>query len=92
MDARKAITELAEMVKEEVLRRINQYGMNSRAGKNTLKGSELEKSIDVKLTGDDAFVFQIADYFEFIVRGWKRTGRYPGTMNRFVENLSCGRY
>lgn len=88
VDARTAIKGLADMVKEEVLRRINQYGMNRRAGKNTLKGSELEKSIDVKITGDEAFVFQIADYFEFVVRGWKRTGRYPGTMNRFVENLT----
>ncbi len=88
IDAKTAIQELAQMVKEEVLRRINQYGVNRRAGKNTLKGSELEKSIDVKITGDNAFVFQIADYFEYVVRGWKRTGNYPGTMRLFVENLT----
>lgn len=88
IDAKTAIQELAQMVKEEVLRRINQYGVNRRAGKNTLKGSELEKSIDVRITGDNAFVFQIADYFEFIVRGWKRTGNYPGTMRLFIENIT----
>lgn len=88
IDAKTAIKGLADMVKEEVLRRIQQYGMNKRAGKNTLVGSDLEKSINVKLTGDDAFVFQIADYFEYVVRGWSRTGRYPGTMRLFVENLT----
>ena len=88
IDAKTAIQELAQMVKEEVLRRINQYGVNRRAGKNTLKGSELEKSIDVRITGDNAFVFQIADYFEYVVRGWKRTGNYPGTMRLFIENIT----
>lgn len=88
MDARTAIQQLAQMVKEEIFRRIDVYGVNRRAGSNTLKGSELERSIDVRVTSDNAFVFQIADYFEYIVRGWKRTGNYPGTMNRFVENLT----
>lgn len=88
MDAKTAIQQLANDVKQEVLRRINQYGLNRRAGKNTLKGSELESSIDVRITGDNAFVFQIADYFEFVVRGWKRTGNYPGTMRAFVENIT----
>lgn len=88
IDAKTAIKGLADMVKEEVLRRIQQYGMNKRAGKNTLVGSDLEESINVRLTGEDAFVFQIADYFEYVVRGWSRTGRYPGTMRLFVENLT----
>ena len=87
VDAKTAIQQLAQMVKEEVLRRIDQYGYNRRAGKNTLKGSELEKSIEVKVT-DDGFVLQLADYFEYVVRGWKRTGNYPGTMRMFVENLT----
>lgn len=87
--AKEAIKQLAEDVKAEILRRIDKYGYNRRAGKNTLKGSDLEKSMDVKVTGDEAFVFQIADYFEYVVRGWKRTGRYPGTMRLFVENLTA---
>lgn len=89
MDAKKAIKQLADEVKAEILRRIDKYGYNRRAGTNTLKGSDLEKSIDVKVTGDEAFVFQIADYFEFIVKGWKRTGRYPNTMHLFVRNLTA---
>ena len=88
VDAKTAIKQLAHMVKEEVLRRIDQYGLNRRAGRNTLKGSDLERSIDVRITDDNAFVFQIADYFEYVVRGWKRTGNYPGTMRLFVENLT----
>lgn len=86
-DARKAIDELAQMVKREILRRIKQYGVNRRTGSNTLVGSELEKSIEVRVSVDK-FVVQIADYFEYVVRGWKRTGRYPGTMSKFVENLT----
>lgn len=88
LKAKEAIQELADSVKKEVLRRIVKYGINRRTGTNTLRGSELEKSIDVKVTDEDAFVFQIADYFEFVVRGWKRTGNYPGTMSQFVENLT----
>ena len=88
IDARTALKELANEVKLEIERRISAYGMNPRVGVNTLKGSELEKSISIEPTTGDTLVFQIADYFEFIVRGWKRTGRYPGTMGKFVENLT----
>lgn len=88
VDAKTAIMQLAQMVKEEVLRRMKQYGMNRRAGKNTLIGSELEKSVEVTVNDDNAFVFQIADHFEYVVRGWRRTGNYPGTMRHFVENLT----
>lgn len=88
IDARTALKQLAQMVKEEILRRIQQYGVNPRAGRNTLIGSDLEKSIKVEPRGDDEIVFQIADYYEHVVLGWKRTGRYPGTMRLFVENLT----
>lgn len=87
VDAKKAIEELARMVKEEVFRRINEYGVNRRTGTNTLKGSELEKSIEVRVV-DNAFVLQIADYFEYVVKGWSRTGRFPGTMGAFIKNLT----
>lgn len=83
---RQAFQELARQVKEEVLRRIERYGAN-RNGHNTLKGSSLEGSIRVEST-DDGIVLQIADYFEYVVRGWKRTGNYPGTMRQFVENIT----
>lgn len=86
MDIKTALMELAEAVKRLVSYRINKYGTNQRIGKNTLKGSSLEASIDVKAE-EDGIVLQIADYWEFIARGWERTGRYPGTMNQFITNI-----
>ena len=88
IDARTALKQLAYEVKQEILRRIQQYGVNPRAGRNTLIGSDLEKSIVVEPRGENEIVFQIADYYEHIVLGWRRTGRYPGTMGKFVENLT----
>ena len=84
----KALAQLGEDIKKEILNRINKYGYNARAGRNTLVGSNLEKTMDVKVVSDNELVFQIADYYEFIVRGWKRTGNYPGTMRLFVDNIT----
>ena len=86
MDIKLALQELALAVKRLVNARIRQYGINPKTGTNTLQGSELQKSLDVSIT-EDGIVLQIADYWEFISRGWERTGRYPGTMNRFVKNI-----
>ena len=88
IDAKTALKQLAEDVKKEILRRMEQYGMNPRAGRNTLVGSDLEKSVSVEPTDKDTIVFQIADYFEYVVRGWKRTGNYPGTMRLFIDNIT----
>lgn len=88
IDAKTALGQLALDVKNEIINRLRRYGMNRRAGKNTLIGSDLEKSIEVKVVSDEALVFQIADYYEYVVRGWARTGRYPGTMRLFVENIT----
>lgn len=78
--------ELAEAVKRLVNYRIQQYGINPKTGQNTLEGSNLQKSLNVVPT-DDGIVLQIADYWEFVSRGWKRTGNYPGTMRLFVKNI-----
>lgn len=86
MDIKTALQELALAVKKLVNARIKQYGINPKTGTNTLEGSELQKSLDVSIT-EDGIVLQIADYWEFISRGWERTGRYPGTMDRFVKNI-----
>lgn len=86
MDIKLALQELALAVKRLVNARIKQYGINPKTGTNTLEGSELQKSLDV-YSVEDGIVLQIADYWEFISRGWERTGRYPGTMNRFVKNV-----
>lgn len=86
MDVKTALMELAEAVKRIVNDRIRRYGINPKTGQNTLEGSNLQKSIDVTAT-EDGIALQIADYWEFVSRGWKRTGNYPGTMRLFVKNI-----
>lgn len=86
MDAKKALEELAKSVKQILEERIRRYGVNPKTGTNTLIGSELEKSLQIKPT-EDGLALQIASYWEFISRGWKRTGNYPGTMSLFVKNI-----
>lgn len=88
IDAKTALNQLAQDIKKEIIDRMRRYGMNRRAVKNTLIGSDLEKSVEVKVVSDEALVFYIADYYEYVVRGWSRTGRYPGTMRLFVENIT----
>lgn len=88
MKAKEALDELAKMVKEEIMLRIKKYGVNRRVGENTLEGSELQKSIEVVAKSDETIVFQIADHFQYVVLGWRRTGRYPNTMSQFVLNLT----
>lgn len=86
MDVKTALMELAEAVKRILNDRIRTYGINPKTGQNTLEGSELQKSIQVTVT-EDGIALQIADYWEFVARGWKRTGNYPGTMRLFVRNI-----
>lgn len=88
MNIRDALTELANDIKREILRRMaSDVGINKKVGKNTLVGSSLYYSVDVYPVTDNAIVFQIADYYEFVVRGWAHTGRYAGTMQQFLYNL-----
>lgn len=86
MDLRIAFQELALAVKRLVNDRIKRYGINPKTGTNTLIGSELERSLQVTPI-EDGIVLQIADYWQFVSRGWERTGNYPGTMNKFVKNV-----
>ena len=88
IDAKTALNQLAQDIKKEIIDRMRRYGMNRRAGKNTLIGLDLEKSVEVKVVSGNEIVFQIADYFEYVVRGWRRTGNYPGTMRLFIENIT----
>lgn len=82
----KAFKELAEDVKKILHSRIHKYGVNPKTGRNTLEGSELEKSIEVS-QHENAIAFKIAGYWEFVSRGWKRTHRYEGTMAQFIRNV-----
>lgn len=89
MDVRQALQELADKIKDEVIRRMHSpIGINPRIGKNTLEGSKLEKSVDVRVEGEEALVFSIADYFEFVVSGWRKTGAFPGTKHLFIKNIN----
>lgn len=73
----KTIIELCEKIESILAKRIDTYGKNPRAhGENTLKGSELEASIDV-IPQEDGIALHIADYWEYVARGWRRTGQSP---------------
>lgn len=88
MDLREALKQLADQVKEEIIRRMHSnIGYNPRARKNTLAGSKLEESIKIEPTGENAIVFEIADYYEYVVSGWRRTGNFPGTIHLFIKNI-----
>lgn len=86
MDLQKALKELCDEVKQILRHRIAHYGANPKTGTNTLQGSELEKSIEIKPT-ENGISLQIADYWEFVSLGWRRTHRFEGTMNQFVKNI-----
>lgn len=89
MDLKSALDELAKEIKDEIIRRLHSdVGRNPRAnGKNTLIGSELERSIHVNVDGENGIVFQIADYYEYVVNEWKRSGRLKGTKAQFIRNI-----
>lgn len=77
MDVKEALQELCDAVKRIIDQRIQFYGANPRAdGENTLEGSDLQKSIQVKVI-NEGIELQIADYWEYIARGWRKTGNSP---------------
>lgn len=86
MDIQKALQELCNEVKQIIKYRIVHYGVNPKTGANTLQGSDLEKSIDIKPL-ENGFALSIADYWEFVALGWHRSHRFEGTMNQFVRNI-----
>lgn len=89
MDIQSALRELADEIKDEIIRRMHSpIGINPRTGQNTLAGSNLEKSIDVRPQGEDTIVFEIADYYEYVVSGWRRTGNFPNTAHLFIGNVT----
>ena len=86
IDAKTALNQLAQDIKKILEDRIRRYGVNPKTGTNTLVGSELERSLQVYPT-EDGLALQVASYWEFVARGWKRTHNYPGTMSLFVRNV-----
>lgn len=88
MDIRSALNELAEDIKKEILRRMSSdVGVNPRTGTNTLINSSLYHSVDVYPRSDKTIIFQIADYFLYVVRGWERTHRGNGTFREYLLNI-----
>lgn len=83
-----ALKELCEQTKKILEERIARYGTNPKTGRNTLQGSNLEKSITVKPT-EDGLALQIVDYWEFISRGLEHTSDYPNTMSAFIKNIDA---
>lgn len=71
-----ALIELSEEIERILSHRIDEYGYNARAKKNTLKGSNLEKSIKVAPI-ENGVALQIADYWWYVAKGWKRTKNSP---------------
>lgn len=86
MDIKTALQQLADDVKRIINERISKFGYNTRARKNTLEGSNLQKTMEVTPT-EDGIVLQIADYWEFISRGWQRTHNYGGGLSPFLTNV-----
>lgn len=87
MSIKEALEELAVEMKNLLSERIKRYGINERTGTNTLEGSDLERSIEIE-TIDNGVVLRINSYWQFISRGWKRTGNYSGSFSMFVSNLN----
>lgn len=88
MNIRKALQELADDIKKEILRRMeSDKGINTKTGTNTLVGSNLYDSVDVTQTGDDELTFQIADYYTYVVGGWTKSGKGKGTWQDFLQNI-----
>lgn len=87
MDIQKALKELAEQIKDEIMRRVWEEGVNPKTGTNTLIYSDLIKDMEVKPISDNTIVFQIADYYMFVVLGWRRTGNWGGGIAPFINNI-----
>ena len=78
MELKDALQELARMVKNEIILNLHSpVGINQKVGTNTLIGSNLEKSIDVKVMGDNTLVFVIAGYYNAITAGRRPNAKRP---------------
>lgn len=86
-ELKRILDELAEKIKNEIRKRMEDKGYNERARKNTLVGSKLYDSVKVKSDASGELAFEIADYWEYVALGWKRSGRFPNTMKQFIENI-----
>lgn len=82
-----AFDELKDFVKYTLWQRIQHYGYNPRAKKNTLVDSNLVKDIKITTT-TESLALQIADYWENVVCGWRRSHNFEGTYGQFIRNIN----
>ena len=87
MTVKEALQELANMIKAEIMNRVWEEGVNPKTGTNTLIYSDLIKTMKVEPVSDNEIVFQIADYYSFVVLGWRRTGKWGGGLPAFVNAI-----
>lgn len=87
MDVKTALNELADMIKAEIMNRVWEEGVNPKTGTNTLISSDLIKNMRVEAVSDNEIVFQIADYYQFVALGWRRTGRWGGGLSSFLNAI-----
>ena len=77
MDIKKALQQLADGIKVEIMKGLRQHGLNERAGFNTLLDSNLARSIQVNTNGTDMLTFSIAEYYIYVVSGRRKGARRP---------------
>lgn len=84
---REALDGLADEIKAEIKKRMaSSDAVNRKSGEN-LVGTDLFNSVEVNVVGSEELAFSIADYYEFVVSGWRPTGRFPGTFGQFFSNI-----
>ena len=84
---KEALDELKDFVKKTLQVRIEHYGYNPRAKKNTLVNSRLVKDMKIT-TSAQSLALEIADYWEYVACGWARSHRFSGTYGQFVYNIN----
>ena len=83
MDIKDALNELAQQIKDEIIRRMHSDVGKNRKGVNTLVGSNLERSVEVKVESENELIFEIADYWQYVVTGWKFNNFKSGKVGLF---------
>ena len=88
LNVKEELDKLAVQIKEEIYRRFNSpLGVNAKTGVNTLKDSELLRSVEVKGISDEEIVFSIADYYIYVVSG-RRPGWGTPPPTGFVQGVT----
>lgn len=86
-EIKKAFEELKEFVIDTLSKRIEHYGYNPRAKKNTLVDSKLVHDMKVTTT-TESLALEIADYWEYVACGWARSHRFKGTYGQFIKKIN----